>query len=141
VARCAPSRALGWRLPDRPRHGATPLHLPTLIAGNREGLAIFQPREPAELLLLHALRERAGIGSGLLDAVIAEVRKAGAHRLMVATTNDNLNALRFYQKRGFALCALRPGGVDVARRMKPSIPLIGQHGIPIRDEIDLMLFV
>jgi len=54
------------------------------------------------------------------------------------TTNDNLRALGFYQRRGFRLASLRPGAVDEARRtLKPEIPEIGDDGIPIRDELDL----
>ena len=49
-------------------------------------------------------------------------------------TNANLPALRFYQRRGFRV---RPGAVDAARKLKPSIPTSGAHGIPIHDELDL----
>ncbi len=60
--------------------------------------------------------------------------------MWLTTTNDNLDALRFYQRRGFRLVALRPGAVDVARRdLKPELPDIGTHGIPMRDELDLEL--
>jgi hypothetical protein len=55
------------------------------------------------------------------------------------TTNDNLRALRFYQRRGLRLAALYPGAVEESRRLKPSIPLIGENGIPIRDELELEL--
>jgi hypothetical protein len=55
------------------------------------------------------------------------------------TTNDNLNALRFYQKRGFRLAALYPGAVDESRTIKPQIPLVGENGIPLHDEIRLEL--
>jgi hypothetical protein len=34
------------------------------------------------------------------------------------------------------LVAVHRGGVDEARRLKPSIPLIGEHGIPIHDELE-----
>ena len=55
------------------------------------------------------------------------------------TTNDNLAALRFYQRAGFRLLELRPGAVDEARAvLKPSIPETGNDGIPLRDEIDLV---
>jgi hypothetical protein len=57
--------------------------------------------------------------------------------LRVTTTNDNLNALRFYQRRGFRMTEIRPGAVDKARYLKPSIPLAGEFGIPIHDEIEL----
>ena len=54
------------------------------------------------------------------------------------TTNDNTDALRFYQRRGFRIRAVRSGAVDDARRrLKPGIPAIGDHGIPLSDEIEL----
>jgi len=56
----------------------------------------------------------------------------------VVTTNDNVDALRFYQLRGFRLAGLRPGAVDESReRLKPEIPAAGCHGIPLRDELEL----
>jgi hypothetical protein len=53
------------------------------------------------------------------------------------TTNDNLHAIGFYQKRGFQMAAIHRGAVNEARKLKPSIPMIGAHGIPMRDEIEL----
>ena len=60
-------------------------------------------------------------------------------RLVVTTTNDNLNALGFYQRRGFGIALVRPGAVDESRLLKPSIPWIGEGGIPLHDEIELDL--
>lgn len=37
------------------------------------------------------------------------------------------------------LVAVHQGAVDAARRLKPAIPLIGKHGIPIHDELELEL--
>ena len=59
----------------------------------------------------------------------------------LSTTNDNLRALGFYQKRGFQLCALRVNAMEEARKLKPGIPLIGEHGIPLRDEIELEIML
>jgi hypothetical protein len=54
------------------------------------------------------------------------------------TTNDNLAALALYQKAGWRLVALRAGAIDVLRgTVKPSLPETGQHGIPLRDELEL----
>jgi len=54
------------------------------------------------------------------------------------TTNDNVDALRFYQRRGFRLCRLSPEAVDRSRRtVKPEIPATGAYGIPLRDELEL----
>jgi hypothetical protein len=68
---------------------------------------------------------------------VPRLRAAGVEILPVTTTNDNLNALRFYQRRGFRITEVRPRAVDDARRLKPSIPIVGEYGIPIRDEIEL----
>jgi ribosomal protein S18 acetylase RimI-like enzyme len=94
---------------------------------------------PEELVTLDALQTGVGVGSRLLDAVAAAARGAGARRLIVMSTNDNLRALRLYQRAGFRLTELRPGAVDESRIVKPSIPVVGHDGIPIRDELDLML--
>jgi len=123
----------------------TPHQLPAMVAvedsGERVGLATYVVEgEDAELVSLDALRPGAGVGRALLDAVAATARAAGAERLLVMTTNDNLAALRFYQRNGFRMSALRPGAVDEARAsVKPSIPETGHDGIPLRDEIDLVL--
>src|SRR5512143_4327604 len=90
-----------------------------------------------EIVSLDSLREGHGIGSHLIDEVTAEARQAGCKRIFLTTTNDNLHALGFYQKRGFVLSALHPRPLEYSRRLKPSIPFIGLHGIPILDEIEL----
>lgn len=90
-----------------------------------------------EVVTIDALRPRSGIGTLLIDAVAAEARSRGARRLVLTTTNDNVDALRFYQRRGFALCALRRGQVDVSRQLKPEIPMVGAYGIPLTDELEL----
>ena len=96
-------------------------------------------RDPpiAELVAINAFERGKGIGTALIEAVAASL--LGFDSLRLTTTNDNLDALRFYQRRGFQLSALRPGAVDAARRLKPSIPALGDYGIPLRDEIDLVL--
>ncbi len=94
-----------------------------------------------ELVTLDSLEEGKGVGSALLQAVVEEARRAGARRLWLVTTNDNLRALRFYQKRGFTLVAVHAGAIARARKLKPSIPEVGCDGIPIRDEIELELIL
>jgi hypothetical protein len=64
--------------------------------------------------------------------VKAEAAWLDCQLLTVTTTNDNLEALRFYQRRGFRLAAVDPGAVERGRRLKPEVPLLGNHGIPIR---------
>jgi hypothetical protein len=58
--------------------------------------------------------------------------------LWLVTINDNVDAVRLYQRRGFHLARLRSGAVDRARESKPTIPLLGRHEIPVRDELILV---
>ena len=115
--------------------------LPALVAerdGRRVGLLCYRDDGGGswELVLIHAAPGRTGAGSALVDALVDRV--GAGSRIWVVTTNDNVDALRFYQRRGFRLCAVRPGAVDEARRtLKPEIPETGRHGIPLRDELEL----
>ncbi len=79
-----------------------------------------------------------GAGTALLQAAERYARARGCVRLRLITTNDNLDALRFFQRRGLRLAALHPGAVVDARRLKPQIPPTGASDIPIRDEIELV---
>lgn len=80
-----------------------------LIAQNPVGLITFRmDGHQCEITSLDSLREGIGIGSALLDAVLKTARTAGCTRAHLITTNDNLHALRFYQRRSFSLCALYP---------------------------------
>ena len=93
--------------------------------------------EECEVTSLDSLREGQGIGSLLIEKAVEEARLNNCERLFLITTNDNLHALGFYQKRGFALVAVYRGAVNQSRKIKPSIPLVGNDGIPLRDEIEL----
>ncbi len=91
-----------------------------------------------EVSTLYAAVSGSGIGTALLSGAEDEARRSGARRMWLTTTNDNVDALRFYQRRGFRLVALRAGAVDDARaRLKPTIAAVGDHGIAIHDEIVL----
>jgi GNAT superfamily N-acetyltransferase len=114
---------------------------PSLLAEDRGTLAgvltYVIDGAACEVLTLHAERRFAGAGTALVDAVRSVARDAGCTRVWLITTNDNLDALRFYQRRGFRLAALYAGAVDESRRLKPAIPRTGDHGIPLRDELEL----
>lgn len=92
-----------------------------------------------EVVSLDAFHRRLGIGTQLLDTAARLAREAGAARLWLVTSNDNLDALRFYQRRGLRLVAVSPGPVDEARLIKPSIPPVGEYGIAVHDELTLEL--
>ena len=118
-----------------------PAELPGLIAeraGRVVGLLTYQVSdEMLEVVTLNAIERRTGVGTVLMEAVVADARQLRCQEIRLTTTNDNLDAIRFYQRRGLRLVALRPGAVDRARLEKPEIPRVGDYGIPLRDEIDL----
>jgi ribosomal protein S18 acetylase RimI-like enzyme len=105
------------------------------------GYATYELRDgELEISALSTEHRRRGAGSALIAACVRAATDAGATRVWLITTNDNIAALRFYQRRGFVLVALRPGAVDEMRRtIKPEIGLLGADDIPIRDEIELEL--
>jgi DNA-3-methyladenine glycosylase I len=90
-----------------------------------------------EIVSLDSLREDIGIGTALINEVIKAAREKGCKRLFLITTNDNLRALGFYQKRGFEIAAVHRGAVNESRKVKPGIPPVGENGIPLRDEIEM----
>ena len=115
--------------------------LPGFVAeqdDERVGLITYRiDDDECEVVTINSLAEKAGIGSALIEAVKAAAAEEGCKRLWLITTNDNMDALRFYQKRGFQLVAVYPKALDESRKIKPEIPLFGKYGIPLRDEIEL----
>jgi len=118
-----------------------PDRLPGFIAAEgpeRVGLVTYNIAEGScEVVTIDALCQFMGVGTLLLDKVVETAREAGCTSLWTITTNDNIDAQRFFQKRGFVITQVRLGGMTKIRLLKPSVPKIGYYGIPIRDEIIL----
>ena len=119
-----------------------PLDHPALIAEENERLigvlTYVVNGSQCEVLTLHVDEAGRGVGTALIAEVKDIAGRAGCARLWVSTTNDNVDALRFYQRRGFRLAALYTGAVDECRaRLKPDIPTVGDHGIRLRHELEL----
>jgi len=122
-----------------------PLDHPAFVAvaadGQLLGMLTYllgQDGRECEVLTLHAGEQWRGAGTALLEAAGQLARRQGCIRLWVITTNDNVDALRFYQRRGFCLVRVHRGAVDRSRAtLKPEIPAVGAYGIPLRDEIEL----
>ena len=108
--------------------------------GRLAGIATWHMRDGfLYLLTLNNITSHHGIGVALFDGMVALARERGFRILRTMIGNDNVDALRFYQRRGFRLIALYAGSVDRSRLIKPSIPRVGAHGIPFRDELELEL--
>ena len=105
--------------------------------GAVNGVVTFRIEQgECEITTLNSLDENRGIGTALVEAVLAVARAEGCHRLWLITTNDDIDAIRFYQLKGFDWVALHRNAMEHSRRMKPSIPLRGMHNIPIRHELE-----
>ena len=89
-----------------------PTGLPGFVVeqnGDIAGLVTYRIQYSAcEVVTIDSLQPNQGIGGALLDAVMEAARTAGCKRLWLVTSNDNLNALRFYQKRGLRLVRTAP---------------------------------
>ncbi|MDM5156296.1 GNAT family N-acetyltransferase [Bacillus sp. DX1.1] len=92
-----------------------------------------------EIVSLDSLDEKKGIGTKLVENVIEVARERLCKKIWLITTNDNTNALRFYQKRGFVMTNLYVDAVRAARLIKPEIPFVGYDDIEILHEIQLDL--
>ncbi|MGE0121142.1 MAG: GNAT family N-acetyltransferase [Dongiaceae bacterium] len=117
--------------------------LPGLVAvaaTDPVGFLLYERRADAcEVVALVSLREGRGVATALLDAVRRTAQAAGCRRLWLTTTNDNVAAIAFYERRGWTRCATRKGAMVEARKLKPELPERGHGGVPIRDEIEFEL--
>jgi ribosomal protein S18 acetylase RimI-like enzyme len=121
-----------------------PATFPGLVAerdAERIGLLTYiVDGDQFEVLSLHSRVENAGAGSALLQAAAALAAGRGCRRLWLVTTNDNLHALGFYQRRGLRLCALHAGALELDRALKPELPEVNpDNRIPMRDLLELEL--
>jgi ribosomal protein S18 acetylase RimI-like enzyme len=77
--------------------------------------------------------QRSGVGGHLVAEAELLARRLGLARLVVTTTNDNLPALYFYQRRGYRMTGIVAGSVVA----QTGNAVAGFAGIPIRDEVQL----
>lgn len=114
-----------------------------LSSGQLAGYLLYcLEKGECEVLVLHSLAENRGVGSALLRSAVQKAKQGGCGRLWLVTTNDNVRAVRFYQRFGMELKAVRIGAMDQARAsLKPSIPLIGSDGIPIKHEFEFEMIL
>ena len=118
-----------WGAPLVVGRGRTwnPADLPGFAAFEGErliGLVTYEiDGDACEIVTIDAVVEGEGIGTALLEVVEEVARSQDCDLLRLITTNNNLSALAFYQKRGFRLVGLVPGAIEEARKLKPTIPL------------------
>ncbi len=108
-----------------------------IIDGKLMGYILYVIKDQqCEVLVLQSMAENHGIGSALINSVIGAAKSNYCKRVWLITTNDNIHAIRYYQKFGFELKNVFINAINNARRIKPSIPLLGNEGIPIKHEFE-----
>ena len=119
--------------------------LPGFIAvekGEPVGLVTYSIKgNNCEITSMNSLAEGKGVGTSLVEAAKQTALQKSCKRLWLVTTNDNTRALRFWQKRGFKIAAIHVNAIAQSRKLKPEIPLAGNDGIPVRDEIELEMML
>ena len=106
------------------------------VDGRPAGLAMtHKDGDRLEVVALIAADKFQGVGTVLLRAVEEEAAQLGC-RAWLITMNDNLDAIRFYQRRGWDWVAFHRDAATETRRLKPELPEVGDHGIPLRHELE-----
>lgn len=120
-------------------------NLEGIIAENEKeiiGFLFYEVRgKDCEIIVFEVFDKFKGTGTSLLDNLKDIAKGHHCSRIYLMTTNDNLDALRFYQKRGFHICGVHIDSVKISRKIKPTIGMVGDYDIPVRDEIDLELIL
>ena len=93
--------------------------------------------DECEITSLISLIEGRGIGTKLLQKLEDHAQAQGCRKIWVITTNDNLPALGWYQKRGYRLVRVYRDAMNQVRQVKPELAILGMNDIPLRDMIEL----
>jgi len=104
--------------------------------GKITGLVLYRINNDCEIVLLETFVQNKGIGTQLIERLKKIAIQNACNRIWLVTTNDNINAIKFYQKRGFHISYIYVNAMEEARKIKPEIPLIAENGIELRDEIE-----
>ena len=115
-----------------------------LVLENNEivGLGLYCINDySCEIVLLETFVQNKGIGTKLIDLIKDIATEKKCSRIWLITTNDNIDAMKFYQKRGFHFSNIYVNGFEVTRKIKGEEPDLGNYDIPIRDEIEFEMII
>ncbi|WP_245947877.1 GNAT family N-acetyltransferase [Paenibacillus sambharensis] len=119
--------------------------LPGYVVMHEQELAgcilYYMANSECEIVSLDSQVENRGIGTKLIQAVIECAKQENCRRIWLITSNDNIRAIRFYQKRGFDMAAVHRNAITEARIIKPTIPLLGYDDIPVKHEVEFELLL
>jgi len=102
------------------------------------GLGLYKIKRDCEIVLLETFTQNKGIGTQIIEKIKEIAKAKNCKRIWLITTNANIYALGFYQKRGFHISNIYKNVMEKSRKIKPEIPKMAD-GIEIRDEIEFEL--
>ena len=106
------------------------------------GYILYEFREAqCEILVLESIKQNRGIGTALIEMVKKVAKEHNCTHVWLITTNDNIHAIRYYQKHGFDIEAVHINAIKKSRELKPSIPLIGDNDILIKHEFEFSITI
>ncbi|HEX7171584.1 MAG TPA: GNAT family N-acetyltransferase [Candidatus Limnocylindria bacterium] len=102
-------------------------------------LTVHESDRGLEVVSLHSEAPGLGAGTRLLETALRVAAASAAPRLWLVTTNDNVDAVRWYLRRGMRVAAVHAGAVGRDRvALKPHLPERNpENGIPVRDLVEL----
>lgn len=90
--------------------------------GERLGILTYDRREAEwEVVTLNATVSRRGAATGMMRAVRDAATAAGASRLWLITTDENIGAIAFYEAIGMRRARVHSNFVEVVARYKPAV--------------------
>jgi septum formation protein len=134
--------AAEWGLPVVSTSGChDPGALPGLVAVSEDGgqrcgaLTYRESTDGIEVVTLNSLVGGRGIGTALLREARRRADEVG-RRMFLITTNENMRAIAFYQRRGMDMVALHRDFASVVGQFKPRALDSARHGIGFRHAIE-----
>jgi N-acetylglutamate synthase-like GNAT family acetyltransferase len=117
------------------------LNLPGFVCeidGKRGGFLTYHiAKRKLEIVSINSVIESKGVGSALIEKAKELAAGEKLKSVWLLTTNDNIKALKFYQKRGFRIIKVHRNAWDKVRKIKPYVPMVGDYGIPLKDALEL----
>ena len=106
------------------------------------GLGLYYIKNnECEIVLLETFAQNKGIGTRIIERIIEIAKENKYKKIWLVTTNSNINAIKFYQKKGFDISNIYINAMDEARKIKPEIPKMTDNGIKIKDEIEFEIIL
>jgi N-acetylglutamate synthase-like GNAT family acetyltransferase len=92
-----------------------------------------------EIVTLDSKVNNRGMGIKLINRVIERAKEERCKRVWLITTNDNSNAIRFYQKRGFEWAGFYKDSMEESRKIKPPFRFSKEDAFKTIEHLDNIL--